>query len=125
DRAARLQRGFGDEHRQRRLAGAHVAQDPQSPAALEVLVDVRYIAAHRGDLVGRASGQVTDRRAIEGHALVAARDAPGEAARTRAGDARAAAAAVAGRVGLLVDQKAAAVAHAERAALLALARHRR
>ena len=37
DRATRVEGRFGDEHRERRLAGAHIALDPQAPAPVEVL----------------------------------------------------------------------------------------
>src|SRR6185312_14938846 len=110
---------FRDEHRERRLAGADVAHDPQPAPRVEVGLDPAHVAAHHLDLVRRAAREIAHRRALEGDAAVAARDAPHEAARAGGGDAPRTALAVGGGVGLLVDDEAAAVTDAERASRLA------
>ncbi len=88
DRAPRVERRLGDEHRERRLAGAHVALDPQAPARLEVRLDRAHVAAHRAHLVGGGPRDVAHGRAVEGDARVAPRDAPGEAPGARPRDPR-------------------------------------
>ncbi len=58
DRAPGVERGFGDQHRQHRLAGADVAHDPQPPARVELLRDRRWrTAAPRGSARGTARGR--------------------------------------------------------------------
>ncbi len=106
---------LGDEHRERRLAGADVPDDPQAAARVEVALDRAHVGAHELDLVGRGAREVADRGPLEGHAAVAARNPALEAARARRRDPPGAALAVACRVRRLVDEEAAAVADPERA----------
>ena len=45
DRMTRAQRGVGDQHRQRGLAGADVAVEPEAAAVVEIAVDVADVVA--------------------------------------------------------------------------------
>src|SRR3954447_1806762 len=107
DRAPRLEGLARDDHRERRLAGAHAAEDPQPATGVEVLVDAPGEVAHDAR---RRAGHVRDGRRVEGREPVAPRDDAGQAARLGAGDPAGAAAAVTGGVGLLVDEEAGPVA---------------
>src|SRR6188472_4209736 len=46
DRAAGLQRRLGDQHRQRRLAGARVAEEPEAAPGVEASVEIIDVGAH-------------------------------------------------------------------------------
>src|SRR5689334_2494375 len=115
DAAAGVEGGLGDEHREARLAGAGLAEQPQAVALVELLVDAPDELAHgtHDDVV-----HVADRRAIERDAAVLARDDRAEAPRAPALEPRWSAAARAGDARGLVDHEAAAVAEVEGAGLV-------
>ena len=107
DRAPRVERRFGDEHRQRGLARAHVALDPQPSAAVEVLHRSRV---RSGEPTGsdrgrswrcRSPGDDRRRRLSIGAGM-----RPARLLGSRPGDAPGPAAAVRGRVRRLVDDEA-------------------
>ena len=87
DRALRLHRRLRDQHRERRLAGADVAHQPQPIPLVEPLVDLLDELLHR--LVDRqlrpVARHVGDRRAVEADAPVLARDRRGDSPRAPAG----------------------------------------
>src|SRR4029077_6510754 len=109
-----------DEHRQRRLAGAGVAHQPEAAAGLEVGLHVVDPAAHELDHHRRDFG--ADRRPLEGDALELAGDDRGDAAVAAAAQARFAALAGAGLGVGVVEDPAGAVADAEWAWTLAAER---
>ena len=107
DRAPGVERRLGDEHRERRLAGADVALDPQAAPGVDVRLDRLHVAAHGANLIRSGPGHVADRRSLEGDAAVALRDPALEAraCARRSRSARRRQRAVAGRVRRLVDTK--------------------
>src|SRR5579875_941243 len=104
DRVAAFERRLGDEHRERRLAGAGRSHQPQAAAGGQVIVDAGGVLTHRADDPGV---DVAHRRAVERDVAVPARDHGRQAARLRPG------AAVTGGVRLHVVDEARAVADPE------------
>ena len=82
DRAAGLDRALGDEHRERRLAGPGVAEQPEAAALVEPPVELVDEGADLTDRRPRREvpGHVADRRPVEGDAAVAGRDHRGDPA---------------------------------------------
>src|SRR5207244_8095917 len=113
DRPAGVQCRLAYEHRQRRLARADVAHEPQPSAGVEVGVEVGDVAAHLARDRGRDLG---DGRAVERHASVAPRDDRRQAAGPRPGHALRPAPARRSLARLFVDDEAVAVAQVEGAA---------
>src|SRR5919201_3106874 len=109
-----VERGLGDEHRQARLAGPGLAEEPQSVAGVELLVDAADELPHRAhdDVV-----HVADRRPVERHAAVLARDHGAQPPRAAALQPRWSAPAGRGEARRLVDDEPAAVADVEGAGL--------
>src|SRR3954447_3064508 len=72
DGAAGLQRGLRHQHRERGLAGADVAEEPEAFAVVEVGAQVAHVAANLAD---ERRVHVGDRVAVEAHPAEALRDA--------------------------------------------------
>src|SRR6188474_630079 len=119
-RATGLKGRLGDEHRQGRLAGAGVAEEPEPAASVEALVELVDEAAHlgHGRLRLELARHVGDRRAVEGDTAVARRDNRGDAFGPPSPHPRSAALAFACDV-FRPEDPAGAVADAERAGLFA------
>ena len=103
---------LGDQHGQSRLARADRPHEPQPAPGVELLVD-RVGEPPRGGDDWRVD--LGDRRSVERDVAIAARDDGRQAARLGLGHPLRAAAAVKGRIGLIVVGEARAVADAERA----------
>src|SRR6185312_13598233 len=104
--------GLGHEHGERGLAGSDIAEEPESAAFVEVLLDSPDELTHLEHEVGI---HVHDRLPVERHAAIALGDAGTDPAAGRAVDASLPTGAGARDVRLLVEQPAAAVAEALRA----------
>jgi hypothetical protein len=117
--AASTQRVLGDQHRQRGLAGAARALEPEALAGVELLADSvaelvqvpAEVGVHRGE-------DVLDRAALERHVAEALRDLVQQAARARERDPLLAAGARARDVLVVVEHVAGAVAEAVRAGVI-------
>ena len=123
DRAIRLQRRLGDQHRQRRLAGAGVTHQPEAAARLDVRLQLVHPGAHHPH---HHRLNLRNRGAIEGDASKLRRDHRGDALAASAAQALLAALAGARHV-FGAEDPAGAVADTQRAGLPAerlAARHR-
>ena len=121
-RAPGVERGLGDDHRERRLARADVAHQPQALAGVEVRVDVAHVAPDLLDDVGGDARDFRHGRALEGHAAVALGDAPLQPAVRSWRSARRGSRSRTPCCVCLVDEEAAAVAQPERARLVSSSR---
>ncbi len=115
DAAPSIQRLARDEHRERRLAGSDIAEEPQSTALGESLVQCAHVAPHHVDL---RAGHVGHGRGVERHAPVSTRYHGRQRASAAVRDELRPAGAPAHATSVLVVDPAGAVAAVERAGVV-------